>query len=97
MNKHTPGPWKAQSRSMSDQSLVVKAADENYTEICMLRQGAQRHYGDADESDIANARLIASAPELLAAAIAYLDAGIGNIDSRRASLRSAIAKAKGEA
>ena len=56
-NKHTPGPWKAEGW----ENLVVNCA-EGYT----LTLAAGRKGAGLEELQ-ANARLIASAPELLAA------------------------------
>lgn len=89
MNAHTPGPWAVN--------------DDDPTEV-VTRHGrlvAACHYrGEAK----ANARLIAAAPELLEALLdcaAYLDALAGSklvtgpsIDARRASARTAVAKAE---
>ena len=55
---HTPGPWTIEGTRDSDEFWVVK--DEG--PVCEISQTFG--YPDADE---ANARLIAAAPELLAA------------------------------
>lgn len=68
--RHTPGPWKAHSASMSDGTLVVTAAlpDGNgFERICVVRDRTKRDYSDEDYRSQANATLIAAAPELLEA------------------------------
>ena len=84
MNAFTPGPWSAEldGYSYNVNSLQVSVA--------FVPAG-----GDAESG--ANARLIAAAPELYAAAVAYLDS-VDSDDSEREfqaekSLRAAIAKA----
>ena len=62
---HTPGPWK-----MSPSSPPPSPA----AAICLPRViGDVRNYGSQEEAD-ANARLIASAPELLEAWVDWFDA-----------------------
>lgn len=58
MSKHTAGPWKL-CREEHPRGWIVDANDGQYT-ICIVRDGT----GEAQ--NIANARLIAAAPELLA-------------------------------
>lgn len=60
--KHTPGPWKVTDNNYT---LGVETEDGKYSvcDVC-LSNGETRN--DAEE-DKANARLIASAPELLEA------------------------------
>lgn len=61
--KHTPGPWRYESTSGSNYARIFLSADE----------------GDGDNlrgyCGEANARLIAAAPELLAAIQAMMSAG----------------------
>lgn len=56
---HTPGPWSFQPGD----SVVYISADRQPVAHTDTKPYYQRH----DEQDIANARLMASAPELLAA------------------------------
>lgn len=67
--KFTAGPWKASSRAMTDSSLVVMTeawdAIHGNVEICCVRPKSDRHYGEQDETDKANAQLIALAPEMV--------------------------------
>lgn len=100
-NKHTPGPWKAQSRCASDGTLVVK--DASFDEICVVREKTLRDYTDEDKKHVANARLIAAAPDLLAACEAVLKADANpqpwlepKYSNAIAQARSALSKARGE-
>jgi hypothetical protein len=60
IQKHTPGPWRVEIDKSAAQvkGFPVIEADE-YTVV-----GTEGIYGDVD-TDMANARLIAAAPELL--------------------------------
>lgn len=84
MTEHTPGPWKC------DSSRVHTSIETNEgLHIAMVS------YGNVTmEKHLANARLIAAAPELLEALEYYIDNG----DDHKAidKARAAIAKAKGE-
>lgn len=68
---HTPGPWEARSRGLSDNTLVIAAVHSDppigRREIAVLRPSEDRRYGPSDDEDQANARLMAAAPALLAA------------------------------
>ena len=92
--KHTQAKWDAQSRSMSDGALVVK--DSEFNEICVIREKLDRHYrGEQEKTDQANAALIASAPDLLAAldgVVRVADRATDEFDAARA----AIKRARGE-
>jgi hypothetical protein len=73
---HTPGPWTPRSRSMSDGSLIVAGDHQSqYREVACLRDRAERVRGPQNDEDIANAVLIAAAPELLAALQEIADRG----------------------
>lgn len=82
---HTPGPWKP-IRDLSSKMLEIWADD------------GDRWIGEVQRKE--DARLIAAAPDLLAAcdsALGYLVMiGTDHGDGIRAVLRAAIAKAKGE-
>lgn len=88
--KHTPGPWDDASK---------------YPEIPTVRIFAKAHYiasvGNSDDSreqTEANARLIASAPELLAACKEFVrkcDCGEAESTRSYAQMKAAIAKAEG--
>lgn len=95
---HTPGPWL-----IADLMIEALADPENsdsyYAPICELDEGWN------DETNRANARLIAAAPELLAA-LEGIDEELSlwgedtlermNLTARLEAIRAAIAKAKGE-
>lgn len=101
--KHTPGPWRVEHTGdyADDPVKVVK--------IC-YPDGQQRHlakvydcYLPGDGDGDANARLIAAAPDMLAALEAMRDAwdmeGRESVRARgeaMTAIRAAIAKARGE-
>lgn len=97
---HTAGPWYARSRSVSDNSLIITDAEHN--EICVIREREDRHYGPQNDADMANADLIAAAPELAEALLLMLDTEhVLHPDHPRrvhafAAARSALARARGE-
>lgn len=62
--QHTPGPWEARSRSLSDGSLIV--SDKKNNELACVRRREDRSYSEEDRRAVANAVLMAAAPELLA-------------------------------
>jgi hypothetical protein len=93
-SKHTPGPWVAEIGGQG--SFMIE--DSNARVLC---QRAAWYSSMVDESE-ANARLIAAAPDLLAALIAIADQLERVGDTRRHKdgqyideARAAIAKAEG--
>lgn len=83
MSKHTPGPWKV----INDSVWSVDAG------ICIVRFAG----GNLVEESLENARLIASAPDLLEAlrmAMCYVSNEGSEEEYQQA--RAAIAKATGE-
>lgn len=91
--KHTPGPWIT-FQPRGDGSVPVRTGGLGLT-ICYVHDGA---ICDA----IANARLIAAAPELLEVAQEILDRGYvsESIPEERddhLALKAAIARARGDA
>jgi hypothetical protein len=90
MKQHTPGPW-----SFEELNGILEIIDE--TGLGTIAQLLTIESGISEE-DIANARLIATAPEMLDA----LEWAVETADSEQyeaswyASARAAIAKAKGE-
>ena len=87
---HTPGPWTTERLNGSDWGHLVHIGDE----LDVLVQNA-----DPDE-ELANARLIAAAPELLEAAKAILereDQRDDFADPLLEKLRLAIRKSEGRA
>lgn len=91
--KHTPGPW-----STIKYIRTTLVCDANGNWIAAIKP--VRKFGIAGD-DAANARLIAAAPELLAALDAFTqwndrDQGEGKLEDALNKARAAIAKAKGE-
>lgn len=87
-HKHTPGPWCVEGVGIR---ALVRAGINGVIVAVRHRLSAQEHE--------ANARLIAAAPELLEAAMAFIAPfdGIEVVqDSDIAKARAAIAKATGE-
>lgn len=96
-DKHTPGPWfadKIQDRSAFNIFMPGYCSAGASVHHCANASGCM---GGLEVA--ANARLMAAAPELLAALQRALDAGIGS-DGRRPSAadeaRAAIANATGD-
>lgn len=86
---HTPGPWRVEFRL---NRLMVRAGEADVVAVAM-----------PDEQDSkANARLIAAAPDLLAALEMFVDQYQGSGQDERElrpemiAARAAIAKAKGD-
>lgn len=76
---HTKGPWRATVGHNGQMSSVYKASDKDFqiaTVVCEARNKEQR------KQDIANANLIASAPELLEALIAARGALFYQIEAK---------------
>lgn len=82
--KHTPGPWHAAN------GCQIRSAKDQIAKAWMMRNG----------EGLANARLIAAAPELLEALAEIVSAADGagwdQLDPSFSKARAAIAKAKGE-
>jgi hypothetical protein len=62
--KHTQGEWKLRSGNPKD--LHIRLGEKGFV-IAEVTSGIERYIGNQEEAE-ANARLIATAPELLAAA-----------------------------
>lgn len=97
---HTPGPWQFYAD--------VPSTDPNWhivTNASRMRVLANVHIEPGNEMDLANARLIAAAPELLTALMSMVSGATANemfISSngenpRLKQARAAIAKATGAA
>lgn len=93
---HTPGPWTI-TRESDTHPLAIQTAEGTVAYV--------RHMGRPDPEWQANARLIAAAPELLAALESMVDMFERHIDGRPGpddaaarwdDARAAIAKARGE-
>jgi hypothetical protein len=93
---HTPGPWRAEIRDLTASTDDGRLCFVGYIvagdrELAVL-------YSDTDRET--NARLIAAAPELLAACKLAVEAfpidQFGEAERRRELCRKAIAKAEGK-
>lgn len=88
---HTSGQWEVIGDTRHKNQLLIGIRSGNAIDpICVV-------YGAGEERD-ANARLVAAAPELLAAAEAYIkviDALLLPNDQLTTLMRAAIAKATG--
>ena len=91
---HTPGPWVASLAEWHNGAPWLIGAPVSE---CLPAE-AERHIGNAYKE--ANARLIAAAPELLAAGCnlcaVYDDCDDDAMDSAIAAMRAVISKAKGK-
>ena len=105
MNKHTPGPWKVvdkhPQRSAIDIRTNKKYGFDNHIAALYInpttgqtidKNGITRK----DVERMANARLIAAAPELLEAAKIILELELPEETHGLEELRAAIAKATGK-
>lgn len=94
MSKHTPGPW-ASNKYTTSVSVPLKAIDCERIGFSIVFVNGHR-----EKEAVANARLIAAAPDLLEALkeIADTDPVDAALDPQRAVriARAAIAKATGE-
>lgn len=93
MNKHTPGPWYA------NQSGLIYAVSDDADEsilICDV-EGMDPDYPNRAWQPVANARLIAAAPDLLAALEEMLPMWSSGIEEPWVlRARAAIARATGD-
>lgn len=88
--KHTPGPWVRRNIASARDIYIGAADDGGAPSVAIVPARVNR---PADEAD-ANARLIAAAPDLLAALLPFA----GNWGFRDFNaVRAAIARATGEA
>jgi hypothetical protein len=62
--KHTPGPWKIFYPENSDCGLGIDTANSNAS-IVVMDTEAGIYSAETREEDLANAKLIAAAPDLL--------------------------------
>ena len=110
MTKHTPGPWAVGKVKNKKQKAYIDAELHNPVDDplgCASWNGLAVAYGSTFDTEkgrevmLANARLIAAAPDLLAAVKGYMawaDPEICHDDELNAileSFRAAIAKATG--
>lgn len=91
MTKHTPSPWNCETYDGGSFDVCSSATDHYYVIV-----SRSRHATRGDEQH-ANARLIASAPELLEALVAVSELpGFEPSEPYGQLVVSAIAKATGE-
>ena len=83
MSKHTPGPWEAHDEFWTADTLLITCPDKRTVAEATFRVYAD----DARGVALANARLIAAAPELLD--LAYAFKSYLEDDSRSARRRAA--------
>ena len=100
MSAHTPGPWHACCATTEAHYVF---AEDGETTICQPYHNdpALPEYDSAcgivtKEQRLANAHLIAAAPELLEALEFALHANYSNLMDMKFKAAAAIAKAKGE-
>ncbi len=90
--KHTPGPWHT---GIGKAGRIIYAADGFAVADATVFHG--RHQGDGPSTtEVENARLIAAAPELLAALEAITNESVCLKAAIVEQARAAITKAKGE-
>ncbi len=101
--QHTLGPWEIDENEIFAEGdyFVARVNKNQYTPHTDKRKAVTSKNWSLSEQDKANARLIAAAPELLAAARManqeLLDLGVGSSASPALqALWSAIAKAEGQ-
>lgn len=95
MSKHTPGPWVAGEISWESGWIEINATAPRPMPVAYALPAGTEDRND--DVTIANARLIAAAPELLDACEACLARDDIADDELGVMLRAAIAKARGEA
>lgn len=103
MSKHTPGPWRFYTDPQPNGCPIVGTGG-----LMVAQLAHSINYPEQRDTAIANARLIAAAPELLEALgdlmgvaeaamlRANFDGGEYDIEGELADARAAIAKATGE-
>lgn len=99
MSAHTPGPWKAldlDSRTDIDRTIEARTSVHNNPRS-IARVYGQGALARPDPVSLANARLIAAAPDLLAALEDLLTARLEDRDTANHYSRAwdAVDKAKG--
>lgn len=107
MSKHTPGPWRSYPCNLEKYSQVITAKGamvqvaitglNHHDQVAMTKEvyGDRTTYAPGEET-MANARLIAAAPDLLEA-LQAVTVGYRCPDIWLGQVRAAIAKATGAA
>ena len=95
MRKHTPGPWVIIVDELSDSVSITteKRIEDSMVEICEVTAGFWSEKFETEQR--ANARLIASAPELLEA-LEWIKDYLDDKCATKPDLAAVIAKARGE-
>ena len=100
-SKHTPGPWKVQNNNGVPVTIESGGIGDGRVVTMLVDLFGDRH--DDTTENAANARLIAAAPELLEAAMAYVNHVRGYHDTLSDGelevlnlCQAAIAKATGQ-
>ncbi len=96
--KHTPGPWNLGNSDIPVSAVSVNGGNRKHTTLARI--ASPEFVGMSLQEGLANARLIASAPELLVALEQMLNLNsLGAYEQSAAisAARAAIAKARGEA
>lgn len=99
--KHTPGPWHWQGDSLTHRQFDIYAPGSAPKQhVCTINNlSVEKLWLRDSEQALANARLIAAAPDMLSALTLLVD-GDGKPDEcsrAMAAARAALAKAKGDA
>lgn len=102
--QHTPGPWQVVPGVGDCLEIIHLREDGGFVTIATLhpdvsQPGNKGGFASKDErvaTCVANARLIAAAPELLEALETILSSECAILNELREQAQSAIAKAKGE-
>ena len=97
MTEHTPGPWtvgrfRFRKRGRDCSRVAVQGPDSHYI-VDGVYQTSQSHNDEAED----NARLIAAAPDLLAALKAFVnraDFGLGSLSGASQSFLPQLAHAR---
>lgn len=102
--KHTPGPWSLERVPIQSRGGSNTAYKIGPFTCCLYDDWRPREAGTSEGENAANARLMAAAPDLLAACkMALRDVGDGGPSSDYASaytvsqIKAAIARAEGRA
>ena len=86
---HTPGPWRTFDTAYGAVHIVKRASDSHMTDVVVINR-------ERNENAAADARLIAAAPDLLAALREMMSAmDDGSDEPTLVDARAAIAKAEG--
>ena len=101
MSKHTAGPWRLSTRKPDLDGVNVCFEIDADNRINIASGQSQEHIGPdsiCEDECVANARIIAAAPELLEALRGFVaEFGDKAMNANVRAARSAIAKATGEA